>query len=213
MRQDNNAIEWLRCQMAAASHGDSYGLAPLVSALALAGQVAVAREILARYFSNSGTRSKTIAQFRAQQLSLANNPKWLAYNERIFERFADSRYDGGMSLARLPVNFRYTPLDGVIGRHCDVDVAHGLALLFGHQGPCMGLFLSRSSAAQRMSSFVSFFVRSESPFLRPDPQQGQGRRAQGLSRLAGAPTFRYASLLRGHTLTASSTTARWGRSG
>jgi hypothetical protein len=37
MRQDNNAIEWLRCQMAAASHGDSYGLAPLVSALALAG--------------------------------------------------------------------------------------------------------------------------------------------------------------------------------
>ena len=28
-------------------------------------------------------------------------------------------------------------------------------------------------------SFVSFFVRSESPFLRPDPQQGQGRRAQG----------------------------------
>ena len=43
----------------------------------------------------------------------------------------------------------------------------------------MGLFLSRSSAVQRMSSFVSFFVRSESPFLRPDPQQGQGRRARG----------------------------------
>ena len=43
----------------------------------------------------------------------------------------------------------------------------------------MGLLLSRSSAVQRMSSFVSFFVRSESPFLRPDPQQGQGRRAQG----------------------------------
>src|SRR5262245_5202633 len=30
----------------------------------------------------------------------------------------------------------------------------------------MGLLLSRSSAVQRMSSFVSFFVRSESPFLR-----------------------------------------------
>src|SRR5215467_9330020 len=43
----------------------------------------------------------------------------------------------------------------------------------------MGLLLSRSSAVQRMSSFVGFFVRSESPFLRPDPQQGQGRRAQG----------------------------------
>src|SRR6266849_7067210 len=33
--------------------------------------------------------------------------------------------------------------------------------------PCMGLLLSRGSAVQRMFlSFVSFFVRSESPFLR-----------------------------------------------
>jgi hypothetical protein len=50
-------------------------------------------------------------------------------------------------------------------RHCSVDVAHGLVLLFGigTKGPCMGLLLSRSSAVQRMSSFVSFFVRSESP--------------------------------------------------
>jgi hypothetical protein len=40
--------------------------------------------------------------------------------------------------------------------------------------PCMGLLLSRGSAVQRMFlSFVSFFVRSESPFLRPDPQQRQ----------------------------------------
>ena len=56
-------------------------------------------------------------------------------------------------------------------RRCSVDVAHGLVLLFGigTKGPCMGLLLSRSSAVQRMSSFVSFFVRSESPFLRPDP--------------------------------------------
>ena len=82
-----------------------------------------------------------------------------------------------------------------------------------HQGPCMGLLLSRSSAVQRMSSFVSFFVRSESPFLRPDPQRARAVARRGLSRLAGAPTFRYASLLRGHTSTASSTTARWGRSG
>src|SRR6266849_417397 len=33
--------------------------------------------------------------------------------------------------------------------------------------PCMGLLLSRGSAVQRMFlSFVSYFVRSESPFLR-----------------------------------------------
>src|ERR1700757_4806199 len=37
--------------------------------------------------------------------------------------------------------------------------------------PCIGLLLSRGSAVQRMFlSFVSFFVRSQSPFLRPDPR-------------------------------------------
>jgi tetratricopeptide (TPR) repeat protein len=84
-RQDDNAIEWLRRQMAAAPHGDSYGLALLASAFALTGRVAEAREALAQYLSNSNTQSKTVAQFRAQQLSLGNSPKWLAYNERIFE--------------------------------------------------------------------------------------------------------------------------------
>ena len=39
--------------------------------------------------------------------------------------------------------------------------------------PCMGLLLSRGSAQRMFLSFVSFFVRSESPFLRPDPQQRQ----------------------------------------
>jgi hypothetical protein len=51
--------------------------------------------------------------------------------------------------------------------------------------PCMGLLWSRGSAVQRMFlSFVSFFVRSESPFLRPDPQQRQAvarRSCQGWS--------------------------------
>ena len=84
-RQDDNAIEWLRRQMAAAPRGDPYGLALLVSALALTGRVAEAREALAQYLSNSNTQSKTVAKFRAQQLSLANSPQWLAYNERIFE--------------------------------------------------------------------------------------------------------------------------------
>jgi hypothetical protein len=39
------------------------------------------------------------------------------------------------------------------------------------------------------------------------------RRAQELSRLAVAPTLRHALVLPGHTLTASSTTARFVRSG
>ena len=37
--------------------------------------------------------------------------------------------------------------------------------------PCMGLCLSRSfGTPAHLLSFVSFFVRSESPFLRPDPR-------------------------------------------
>src|SRR5260370_39702914 len=40
--------------------------------------------------------------------------------------------------------------------------------------PCMGLFLSRSfGTPAHLLSFISFFVRSESPFLHPDPQQRQ----------------------------------------
>ena len=49
--------------------------------------------------------------------------------------------------------------------------------------------MSRSSVVQRMSSFVSFFVRSESPFLRPDPQQGQDRRAQGAVKVGRRTTL------------------------
>ena len=57
--------------------------------------------------------------------------------------------------------------------------------------PCMGLFLSRSfSRATHFSSFVSFFVRSESPFLHPDPPQRQAvarRSYQGWSPLRQLP--------------------------
>src|SRR6266849_165045 len=75
--------------------------------------------------------------------------------------------------------------------------------------PCMGLFLSRSfGTPAHLLSFVSFFVRSEKPVSSSRPAAAPGRRAQELSRLAVAPTFRHASPLPGHTLTASSTTAR-----
>jgi len=90
-RQDNNAIEWLQRQMAAAARADPYGLALLVSALALTGQLAEARDALAQYLSSSNNQSKTVAQFRAQQLSLAKSPKWVSYNERIFEGLRNSR--------------------------------------------------------------------------------------------------------------------------
>src|SRR6201982_1034276 len=56
----------------------------------------------------------------------------------------------------------------------------------------MGLFLSRSfSRAAHLSSFISFFVRSQSPFLRPDPPQRQAvahRSCQGWSPLRRPPT-------------------------
>ena len=56
----------------------------LAAALALTGQQADASEALKRYLAVNGVTSKTIAQLRKQQLSLADNPTWLAYNERFF---------------------------------------------------------------------------------------------------------------------------------
>jgi len=57
----------------------------LASALALTGQPAEARETLKRYATLIGVTTTTIAQLRKEQLSLADNPRWVAYNERLFE--------------------------------------------------------------------------------------------------------------------------------
>jgi len=59
----------------------------------LTGQLAEARDALAQYLSSSNSQSKTVAQFRAQQPSLAKSPKWVSYNERIFE---------GLRIAGMP---------------------------------------------------------------------------------------------------------------
>jgi hypothetical protein len=42
---------------------------------------------LQRYLALPGVATKSIAQLRAQQLALANNPTWVAYNfnERLFD--------------------------------------------------------------------------------------------------------------------------------
>jgi hypothetical protein len=57
----------------------------LASALALTGRQAEAREALQRYLSLKDTTSKTIAQFRPQHRSFSDNPKWLAYSDRLVE--------------------------------------------------------------------------------------------------------------------------------
>ena len=49
------------------------------------GRQAEAQDELKRYLSLSRTKSTTIAQLRKQQLSLADNSTWVAYNERLFE--------------------------------------------------------------------------------------------------------------------------------
>jgi adenylate cyclase len=80
-RQDDQAIDWLR----RAEGGSVFTEIILAAALALTGQQAEAVETLKRYLAINGVTSKTIAQLRKQQLSLADNPTWVAYNERLFE--------------------------------------------------------------------------------------------------------------------------------
>jgi adenylate cyclase len=80
-QQDDQAIDWLR-----RAEGDNvFTHLILAAALALTGQQADAREALKRYLAVNGVTTTTIAQLRKQQLSLADNPTWVAYNERLFE--------------------------------------------------------------------------------------------------------------------------------
>src|ERR1700687_1615891 len=94
--------------------------------------------------------------------------------------------------------------------HCNVDVAHGLALLFGigTRALVWGFFVKEIWQGALFSSPVSLFdlkaVSSSRSALR------SSRRAQELSRLAVAPTLRHTPPFPGHTLTASSTTAPLG---
>src|SRR6266404_5692328 len=70
------------------------------------------------------------------------------------------------------------------------------------------------AVSERRSLFLARFLCSTwNPVSSPRPAVLQSRRAQELSRLAVAPTFPRALPLPGHTLTASSTTARSVRSG
>jgi adenylate cyclase len=91
-QQDDQAIEWVSRTLAVAPNM-SIQQALLTSALALTGRQAEAREALERYLSLKTTTSKTIAQFRHQHRSLSDNPKWLAYSDRLVE---------GLRLAGMP---------------------------------------------------------------------------------------------------------------
>jgi predicted Zn-dependent protease len=82
---DGHAIEWLRRTAAAAPGAEPFTYLLLASAYALTGQQAEAQDELKRYLSLSRTKTTTIAQLRTQMLSLANNPKWVAYVERLLE--------------------------------------------------------------------------------------------------------------------------------
>jgi adenylate cyclase len=77
------AIEWLRRATAIGPH--NFTLLLLSSSLALTGHHTEAHESMKRYLALDSVKSTTIAQLRVQQLSLADNPDWVAYNERLFD--------------------------------------------------------------------------------------------------------------------------------
>jgi adenylate cyclase len=85
MRQDDSAIELIRRSAATLQSVDPYARLMLASAFALSGRQAEAGEAIKAYLADSRARSRTISQFQTQQLAMADNPKWLAYNERFAE--------------------------------------------------------------------------------------------------------------------------------
>jgi adenylate cyclase len=83
-QQDDLAIEWLRRTLKIEPEVPIQH-ALLASTLALTGRQAEASEELKRYFSLKDTTSKTIAEFRPQHRAVSDNPKWLAYSDRLIE--------------------------------------------------------------------------------------------------------------------------------
>jgi adenylate cyclase len=86
MRQDANTIEWIRRSTATVHQIiDPYAALMLAASSALSGQQAEAGEAIKAYLADSRAKSRTISQFQKQQLAMADNPRWLAYNERFAE--------------------------------------------------------------------------------------------------------------------------------
>jgi len=80
-QQYETAIEWLR----RAEHIVPFTDLLLASAFALTGRSTEAKKALDQYLSNPLVNTTTIAQLRVQQFGLADNPEWIAYNERLFD--------------------------------------------------------------------------------------------------------------------------------
>ena len=82
--QYDQSIEWLG-RAAAIAPSQKFTQLLLASALALTEHQAEAHAALQRYLSLGGVNSRTIAQLRAGQLAIADNPAWVEYNERLFD--------------------------------------------------------------------------------------------------------------------------------
>jgi adenylate cyclase len=83
-QQDDLSIEWLRRTVKLVPEIPiSHAL--LASTLALTGRQAEASEAIKQYLSLKATTSKTIAEFRPQHRAVSDNPKWLAYSDRLIE--------------------------------------------------------------------------------------------------------------------------------
>jgi TolB-like protein/Tfp pilus assembly protein PilF len=90
LHQDDQAIEWLHRAVASAPQWP-LPQALLAAALAMTGREAEARDTIKRYLSLSGTRAKTITQWKGELLS--DDPAFQAYATRIAE---------GLRMAGLP---------------------------------------------------------------------------------------------------------------
>jgi hypothetical protein len=71
----------------AASGGARQSLTNLLraSALVLIGRTTEAKKALGQYRAYSAIKTTTIVQLRMQRFALADNPEWIAYNERLFD--------------------------------------------------------------------------------------------------------------------------------
>ena len=90
-QQYEAAIDWLR----RAEHVDPFIDLLLAAAFALTGRPAEAKKALDHYRAYPLVKTTTVAQLRALQFALADNPEWNAWNERFFD---------GLRKAGMPEN-------------------------------------------------------------------------------------------------------------
>ena len=86
LKRYDQAIDWARKAIAVHPDYVQYIHATLVAALALAGDVAEAREALQRYLALPSTGPlRTIAAWKAHQMSLHGDPRFVEMNERVYD--------------------------------------------------------------------------------------------------------------------------------